>query len=233
MDWIAYRATTSDLDPSDARHVAAAGLHVAIYARPIISTLAGPGTGVAALDTCNACALSWFTVRDSVRDVIPTPHPTPWAPAVAEFATQLSRAFGPPDKPVLGPGGTTQRNGCDRLPRPGQPAPRAGPSPRPRRRQLGQLRPAADRRQGAGGLARPHRSRTLCRHRRLTNRSARQRQGRRRRPRRPARLSRVVRACRRDRAALGRSAAPAPGQGISRGDHGRRTGTGLALAAGG
>jgi hypothetical protein len=40
MDWIAYQATTSDLDPSDARHVAAAGLHVAIYARPILSTLA-------------------------------------------------------------------------------------------------------------------------------------------------------------------------------------------------
>ncbi len=103
MDWIAYRATTSGLDPSDARHVAAAGLHVAIDARPIMSQLAGPGTGVAALDTCNACARSWFTVRDSVRDVIPSPHPTPWAPAVAEFATHLRRAFGPPDKPVLSP----------------------------------------------------------------------------------------------------------------------------------
>ena len=104
MDWIAYRATTSDLDPSDARHVAAAGLHVAIYARPIIATVPAPGTGVAALDACNACVLSWFTVRDSVRDVIPSPHATPWAPAVAEFATQLRRAFGPPDKSVLSPG---------------------------------------------------------------------------------------------------------------------------------
>src|SRR5207249_2973913 len=42
MDWIAYRVKTSDLDPSDARHVAAAGQHVAIYA-PIRSTLAEPG----------------------------------------------------------------------------------------------------------------------------------------------------------------------------------------------
>ena len=103
MDWIAYRAATSDLDPSDARHVAAAGLQVAIYARPIMSTLAAPGARDAALDACNACALSWFTVRDSVRDVIPTPDLTPWAPAVAEFATHLRRAFGSPDKLVDGP----------------------------------------------------------------------------------------------------------------------------------
>lgn len=99
MDWIAYRAATSDLDPSDARHVAAAGLQVAIYARPIMSALAGPGTHVAAPDTCDACARSWFTVRDSVREVIASPHPTPCAPAVAEFATHLRRAFGRPDKP--------------------------------------------------------------------------------------------------------------------------------------
>jgi hypothetical protein len=123
MDWIAYRAATHDLDPSDARHVAAAGLHLAIYASTFISTVAGPGTGDAALDTCNACARSWFTVRDSVRDVIPTPHPTPWAPAVAEFARQLGRAFGPPDKPILSPGGrpsattaTAYRGLVNRLP---------------------------------------------------------------------------------------------------------------------
>jgi hypothetical protein len=122
MDWIAYRAATSELDPSDARHVAAAGLHVAIYA-PIVSTLAGPGTRVAALDTGNACVLSWFSVRDSVRDVIPAPHPTPWAPAMAEFATHLRRAFGPPDEPVLGPDGrasattaTAYRGLVNRLP---------------------------------------------------------------------------------------------------------------------
>jgi hypothetical protein len=104
MDWIAYQATTSDLDPSDARHVAAAGLHVAIYARPILSAVAAPGIRDAALDICDACVRSWFTARDSVRDVIPTPDPTPWAPAAAEFATQLIRAFGPPDEPLLSPG---------------------------------------------------------------------------------------------------------------------------------
>jgi hypothetical protein len=51
-------------------------------------------------DICNACARSWFTLRDAVRDVIPAPHPTPWAPAVAEFAAELCRVFGPPDQQI-------------------------------------------------------------------------------------------------------------------------------------
>jgi hypothetical protein len=66
--------------------------------------LAGPGTRVAGRDTCNACARSWFTVRDSVRHVTPSPHPTLWGPAVAEFAAHLRRAFGPPDTPAFSPG---------------------------------------------------------------------------------------------------------------------------------
>ena len=96
-------------------------------------------------DICNACARSWFTVRDAVRDVIPAPHPTPWAPAVAEFAAQLCRVFGPPDQPLLSPGDPSSATAATAYRGPKKLAARAGTSPRPRRRKLGWVRRADNR----------------------------------------------------------------------------------------
>jgi len=97
MDEITYRTATTDLDPSDARYIAAAALHVAIHAPNVL----GDPVSIQAQHVLDreAMTASWFAVRDAIRAAQPHPRATTFAPLVADFVDALTRAFEPGDSP--------------------------------------------------------------------------------------------------------------------------------------
>ena len=95
MDAITYRTATTDLDPSDARYIAAAALHVAIHAPTVL--IDPPATRAEHVLDRDARTATWFAVRDAIRAAQPHPRPTTFAPLVADFVDAFRRTFGSGD----------------------------------------------------------------------------------------------------------------------------------------
>lgn len=105
VDVVTYKVETSDLAPCDGRVAAAAGLHVAIYAKAITSAI---GAGDAdARAACDAMTSAWFGLRDALRAAIDERIASDLLPYVAELSHQLTARFGPPFAPAPSGGAAT------------------------------------------------------------------------------------------------------------------------------
>lgn len=105
IDVVTYKVETSRLEPFDAGVAAAAGLHVALYAKAVTSAC---GLGDARTrEASDALIEAWFGLRDSLRDVVDDRATSDLLVHVADLAHQLVTTFGPPSAPDLNHDGLT------------------------------------------------------------------------------------------------------------------------------
>ncbi|MGI8762297.1 MAG: hypothetical protein ACR2LF_13575 [Jatrophihabitantaceae bacterium] len=97
IDAIAYRAETSELHPGDGRLIAAPGLHVAIYAKPITALLS-PGDSDTLIG-CDQMTAAWFALRDALRETTRHSGLSELSSPVADLSAGLVHAFGHPATP--------------------------------------------------------------------------------------------------------------------------------------
>lgn len=121
VDVVTYKVETSDLAPCDGRVAAAAGLHVALYAKAVASAIGAGDADTRA--ACDAMTSIWFGLRDALRDVVDERAASDLLPYVAELCHQLTASFGPPLAPdptggaaTIADTATTYRGLINRLP---------------------------------------------------------------------------------------------------------------------
>lgn len=97
IDVVAYAVETSSLEPYDGRVAAAAGLHIAVYAKAVMTSIGGGDADAGA--ACDAMTSTWLGLRDVLRDVVDDRGTSDLLPYVADLSHQLVARFGPPSAP--------------------------------------------------------------------------------------------------------------------------------------